>query len=68
MNTEVPITPILILSLAYRHQTTRSTGARVAKKTTRPNTAPAQAATRREQPKAHAKQESELELYSYLLS
>ena len=45
----------------YRRQTTRSTGARMAKKTTRPSTAPAQAATRREQPKTHAKQECEVE-------
>ena len=52
---------ILILSLVYRRQTTRSTGARMAKKTTRPNTAPAQAATRREQPKTCAKQECEVE-------
>ena len=57
---------IEILPFTYcRHQTTRSTGARVAKKTTRPSTAPAQAATRREQPKTHAKQECELEARYY---
>ena len=62
VNTEVPvITLILILSLVYRIRTTRSTGGRVAKKTTRPSTAPAQPATKREQPKTHAKQECELE-------
>ena len=57
---------ILILPFTYyRRQTTRSTGARVAKKTTRPSTAPAQAATRREQPTPLAKQECELETRYY---
>ena len=53
----------LIPSFTHRRQTTRSTGARVVR-TTRPSTAPAQAATRREQPRVvnmRAKQECEVE-------
>ena len=47
---------------SFRHQPARSTGGRVARSTTRPSNTPAQAATRREQPKpVCAKHERELE-------
>ena len=46
---------------SFRHQPARSTGGRVARSTTRSSNAPAQAATRREQPKLCAKPKCELE-------
>ena len=52
---------MLVLSCTHRRQPARSTGGSVARKTTRPSKAPAQAATRREQPKMCAKPRYELE-------
>ena len=46
---------------SFRHQPARSTGGRVARSTTRSSNTPAQAATRREQPKLCASHERELE-------
>ena len=52
---------MFIPPFTHRHQTTRSTGARVVR-TTRPSTAPAQTATRRQQPiNTCAKEVCELE-------
>ena len=56
---------MFILPFTHRRQTTHSTGARVVR-TTRPSNAPAQVATRREQPiNTRAKQECELESRYY---
>ena len=58
---------MLVPLCTHRHQPARSTGGRVARKTTRPSNVPAQAATRREQPiHTHAKPKCELEPHYHM--
>ena len=57
---------MFVLSYTHRHQTTRSTGGRVASMS-RPSNAQAQAVTRREQPtNMCAKQQCELEPHYHI--
>ena len=56
---------LFVLLFIHRHQTTRSTGVRVVRKTNNHSNAPAHAATTREQPIATTNQQHELQPGQY---